>query len=164
MAVRVAYGPRDDIKNAINAGTIPAGSMIFTKEDSERSELFFYDTNRNIKQVVNKTVFTTYEEAEAWIRKYDCIGQCFSICVDGKWGLYLVQADNTLDFIHGEQSVIEAPTHFDFPNIGKPQRVYLATAENDGNGYYYRWNSAVNAYVRPDDEPLEVINGGSALA
>jgi len=162
MAVRVAYGPRDDIQNAINTGTIPAGSMIFTKEGGDSAELFFYDTKRNMKRVVSKTTFGTYEEAEAWIKKYPCVGQCFSICVDGRWGLYLVQDGGQLDFIYGEQSVIEAPTHFDFPNIGKPSRVYIAVSENAGNGYYYRWNEAASAYVRPDDEPPEVISGGSA--
>ena len=42
MGVRVAYGKRSKITDAIAAGVIPKDSLIITN-DAEESELYFYD-------------------------------------------------------------------------------------------------------------------------
>lgn len=61
-------------------------------------------------------------------------------------------------------AVMTAPTHFEFPTIGLPDVVYIATNENEGKGYIYRWCDGLNCYEKPYDslDNVSEINGGSA--
>ena len=50
MGVRVAYGKRSKITDAIAAGVIPKDSLIITN-DAEESELYFYDAAGKMKRI-----------------------------------------------------------------------------------------------------------------
>lgn len=93
---KVAYGSRDNIKAAISSGVIPAGSIILTN-DSE--EIFFYDLEKNLKHYEEKYKFTSKEEAQSWIDKYDCSGQILSVQENNKCNIYVVGYDNKLNLI-----------------------------------------------------------------
>ena len=43
MGIRVAYGKKDNIQSAILSGAIPKDSIIFTSDNEETTEIFFYD-------------------------------------------------------------------------------------------------------------------------
>lgn len=101
MGVRVAYGKKDNIQGAIDKGTIPKGSLIITKDTTD-SELFFYDSEGNLKSIEEKTRFETMTEAEQWIKKYPCKGYIFTIQNGAEWLPYVVNEDNTLKPITGE--------------------------------------------------------------
>ncbi len=117
MAIRTAYGEIDRIPQAISDGIIPAGTVIFTKENGDQAELLFYDPQGRLKTVTGKSLN---------IQEYRYSGE--------------------------------------FPNIGKPQCIYVATEENGGKGYIYRWSAADRKYYKPFDdfEDIKIISGGSA--
>lgn len=96
MGVRVAYGDRDNISSAIASGVIPSDSLIFTKEQDDISELFFYDIDGNLKPVAERNRFLSVSEAAAWARKYDCKGHIYSVQNGAEWVLYVVQDDYKL--------------------------------------------------------------------
>ena len=56
---------------------------------------------------------------------------------------------NDLPYV-GEDNVIDAQTHYDFPSIGKVNTIYKASSEKK----IYQWN--------PTDKKYEVISTGSA--
>ena len=63
----------------------------------------------------------------------------------------------------GEDSVVNAATHFDFPSVGKVNTIYKAEQEKK----IYQWNSSELKYevIGESEQPtLEVslINGGNA--
>ena len=64
----------------------------------------------------------------------------------------------------GGSSVKTAKTHLEFPTIGSPDVIYVATEENSGKGYIYVWCESLKCYERPDDSLGNVseIYGGSA--
>ena len=95
MAVRVAYGPRENIQGAINSGVIPKETIIITS-DKEESELLFYDINGGIRNIAERTRFNSKAEAEAWVRKYASNGLLLSVHEHGTWVPYLVSDDSTL--------------------------------------------------------------------
>lgn len=51
MAVRVAYGDRDNLEEAIASGKIPPGAFIVTEE---KGELYFYDSTGKLERIVSK--------------------------------------------------------------------------------------------------------------
>ena len=50
MGIRVAYGKKDNIEAAIMAGVIPKDSIIFTSDQDESTEIFFYDSLGILKE------------------------------------------------------------------------------------------------------------------
>ena len=69
---------------------------------------------------------------------------------------------NNLPYV-GEANVINAPTHYDFPSIGRPDVIYKSENEKQ----IYQWNTAELKYellcgtVDPTLD-IEIINGGNA--
>lgn len=163
MAIKVAYGSKDGILAAINAGGIPTGNFAVTKDSSE---FFFYGTDGHLHQITQKDQFSSMEEANAWIHKYDCTGQIISIQSDDIWGAYIVENDNELTLIAGDAVVRTYKSHLEFPTVGVSNILYLATEENDGKGYIYHWVESRGSYEIPADtlteDSVEVINGGGA--
>lgn len=164
MAIRTAYGAKQDVGRAIASGEIPQGSIIITKESGTDGELLFYDPSGNLKTVAAKSKFESMEEATQWIQAYDCVGQFLSIKVDGTYGMYLVQEGNRISPTDSVPYVEEYKTHLEFPNMGNTYCVYFASEENDGNGYMYRWDQEASKYFRPYDsfDEIEEISGGFA--
>lgn len=89
MAIRVAYGKKTSIDSAIANGTIPKDSIIITKDEVE-AELLFYDSDGNLKNIAERTRFTSIQEAEKWISIYPCNGLIFTIYNGTNWKPYMV--------------------------------------------------------------------------
>lgn len=100
MSIRVAHGQRKNMDAAIESGSIPKGSMIFTK-DSKDPEFFFYDTEGNLAPISERNRFETMSEAKSWVSKYPCVGNIITIHNGTDWMPYIVQSDNTLTPIEG---------------------------------------------------------------
>ena len=103
MAVRVAYGKKTGINAAISNGTIPKDSIIITKDGVE-AELLFYDSDGNLKNIAERTRFTSIQEAEKWINDYPCDGLVLTIYNGTNWKPYVVNnkqlseiSDNIID-------------------------------------------------------------------
>jgi hypothetical protein len=79
-----------------------------------------------------------------------------------------VQPDGTIEILPGytdpEPVIVEASSHLEFPNVGKPNTLYVAAAENDGFGFVYRWDATQNKYfnVTENTDIIERIDGGHA--
>ncbi len=95
MAIRLAYGKREKIQDAIESGRIPKGTLIVT-EDNIDSELVFYDTEGKLLTVSEKKKFNTISEAESYLSKYDLIGSVVTIHNGTEWIPYIVSDDNIL--------------------------------------------------------------------
>lgn len=65
-----------------------------------------------------------------------------------------------------KQAIISAATHEEFPRVGSEEVLYLATEENEGNGYLYRWCKEQGCYLRPEDstDDISLIEGGNAFS
>lgn len=105
MGVRVAYGKKDKISAAIISGVIPKDSLIITS-DSKESELYFYDSDGNLKSISERTRFGTLTEARAWAKTYDCVGHIFSVYNGSDWVPYIVDASGQLSPISSNGSGI----------------------------------------------------------
>lgn len=112
MAIRVAYGGKDNISSAIESGVIPADSIIITSDGNE-PELMFYDKFGNLKLIEERNRFATFSEAQAWTKKYNCAGNIFSIQNGETWVPYIVQADGSLSTIKGDTTVVDGVTCID---------------------------------------------------
>lgn len=106
MGVRVAYGQKEGINEAIETGVIPKDSIIITKEELD-PELLFYDSEENLRTIAKKTRFETLTEAKQWVKTYDCAGSLFTIHNGADWTLYIVADDGTLSPFTGEGTDIE---------------------------------------------------------
>lgn len=76
-----------------------------------------------------------------------------------------VTAWNDLPYI-GEENVINASTHYDFPSIGRENIIYKAESER----LLYQWNTAELKYevvgeaeITGDLADINVIHGGNAV-
>ena len=90
---KVAYGARDNISYAIEREIIPPGCIILT-EDS--NEIFFYDLNRRLQIYESRNKFTSYGEAEEWVREHDCRGQIITILEKDLCMAYIVDHTGAL--------------------------------------------------------------------
>lgn len=112
MGVRVAYGKKRKISDAIASGVIPKDSLIITSDNTE-SELYFYDADGKMKTISERRQFETLTEAMAWIQTYDCAGHIISVHNGSDWTPYIVSADgklspvNTGDISVGDVKVID---------------------------------------------------------
>lgn len=97
MAIRVAYGEKDGVSAAIESGVIPQDSIIITKpDDSDSSELMFYDKASVLAHIVAKTKFDSTDEAIEYAMANSRIGGVITILQGGKYTAYMVQADFSL--------------------------------------------------------------------
>ena len=92
---KISYGAKSRVEDAIRTGVIPKDTLIIT-DDIQDPELLFYNKDGVLRAVSERTKFDSLSDAEQWIRTYDCIGNIFSIQINGAWELYLVQENNTL--------------------------------------------------------------------
>ena len=106
MGVRVAYGQKDNIASAIEAEIIPRDSIILTS-DSEDSEMYFYDTNGNMKIVTERARFETLYEANMWVSKYDYSGKIISVHNGSDWVPYIVADNHSLQPISGGSGILD---------------------------------------------------------
>ena len=110
MGVRVAYGKRSKITDAIAAGVIPKDSLIITN-DAEESELYFYDAAGKMKRISERKQFETISEAQAWVKTYDCVGHIISVHNGSDWVPYIVSDEGALTPVgSGEISVEDIKT------------------------------------------------------
>lgn len=162
MAYRLAYGASDNIATAIVGGVIPEGTIILT---TDSDEIRFYDPYGVLRTYLHRQKFDSMTEAERWVLKNKCEGQIISILKDGKYVPHIVQTDQSIEPLVDEEPVIvEAASHLEFPNVGKSNTLYIATAENEGYGLAYRWDSEQNKYfnLAEDTDVIECIDGGHA--
>lgn len=74
-----------------------------------------------------------------------------------------VTAWNDLPYM-GEDNVVNAQTHYDFPSLGKENTIYKAEAEK----MIYQWNpttlryEALNSTESDGSMDIDLINGGNA--
>ena len=61
--MKLAYGSIKKIQDAINLGTIKPGTLIITSDEDGTGELFFYDNEKKLKKIEQKTKFTSYTDA-----------------------------------------------------------------------------------------------------
>ncbi len=106
MGVRVAYGKRSKITDAIAAGVIPKDSLIITN-DAEESELYFYDAAGKMKRISERKQFETISEAQAWVKVYDCVGHIISVHNGSDWVPYIVTSDGALTPVDSGSGSIE---------------------------------------------------------
>lgn len=55
MGIRVAYGKKENIQTAILNGAIPKDCIIFTSDNEETTEIFFYDAYGLLKSATTET-------------------------------------------------------------------------------------------------------------
>lgn len=106
MGVRVAYGKRSKITDAIDSGMIPKDSLIITS-DTEESELYFYDATGKMKRISERKQFETISEAQAWVKTYNCVGHIISVHNGSDWVPYIVTIDNALTPIESGGGSVE---------------------------------------------------------
>ena len=62
----------------------------------------------------------------------------------------------------GENEIVNAATHYDFPSLGRPDVIYKAEEERK----IYQWNSSKLAYEVVSEEEssldIEIIHGGNS--
>lgn len=96
MGIRVAYGPRNNIKAAIANGIVPVDSIIITSDEQNTAELMFYDDKTKLKHIVSKTKFGSVDAAMQYAAENSCAGNIITILDGGKYQAFIVQPDNTL--------------------------------------------------------------------
>ena len=72
-----------------------------------------------------------------------------------------VTAWNDLPYVEGDEFVVNAQTHYEFPSIGKVNVIYKAEAEKQ----IYQWNPAELKYETlgvGGMSDIEIIDGGRA--
>ena len=94
MMAKIAYGKREDIQQAIDNGVIPENTTIITNETEP--ELLFYDKNKKLKTIDEKSRFYSLIEVSQWLEKYDCGGLFFSVYDKGKWTPYVINHENEM--------------------------------------------------------------------
>ena len=63
MGIRVSYGNRSGIADAIASGLIPKDSFIIGTYSDDEAELLFQDKNADLRHLVAQTRFDSAEEA-----------------------------------------------------------------------------------------------------
>ena len=105
MGIRVAYGPRNNIKAAIANGIVPVDSIIITSDEQNTAELMFYDDKTTLKHIVSKTKFDSVDDAMRYAAENSCSGNIVTVLESGKYQAFIVQPDNTLSPV-GSGSII----------------------------------------------------------
>ena len=95
--MKFAYGSIKKINEAIEAGTIPAETLIITSDSANVAELFFYDKNKLLKKVERKNKFLTIDEAKEWAPTWGIEGDVISVKNSkGEWELGIVNSEKDI--------------------------------------------------------------------
>lgn len=91
--LRLAYGKKANIEKSIDSGEIPPGTIILTEDTSE---LYFYNLDGVLGTYVEKYKFSSKEDAEEWIQRYNCRGEIISVRENNECNVYIVDYNNEL--------------------------------------------------------------------
>lgn len=143
--MKFAYGSKNKINEAIEAGTIPAETLIITSDDVDVAELFFYDKSKLLKKVEKKNKFLTLDEAKDWAKNWGSEGDVISVKNSkGDWELGII--NNEKEVIMQSSSsggVVSDDTSESFPEVGQKGQIYVDT--NDQS--IYLWDEESSSYV-----------------
>lgn len=103
MGVRIAYGKREDIDDAVRTGAIPKETFIVSNED-QSTEMFYLHSDGSMHSIAERQTFYSIDSAESWISKYNCRGRILSVYTDGHWRAYIVTNNDSLSSIEGSGS------------------------------------------------------------
>lgn len=149
--MKFAYGSIKKINEAIEAGTIPAETLIMTSDSADIAELFFYDKNKLLKRVEKKNKFLTIDEAKEWALNWGTEGDVISVKnLKGVWELGIVNNEKNIIMQSsgsgdsgGSGGIVPNETFDNFPNVGEKGKIYVDT--NDQS--LYLWDEASSSYV-----------------
>lgn len=147
--MRIAYGRRAQIQEAIAAGTIPVETLIITSDELDTGELFFLDKEKNLKRVERKNKFLSLSEAKMWASYWGIVGDVISVKVaDNKWEIGIV--DDNKEIVMqgsgssgGSEGVVPGNALTDFPAVGDKGKIYVDTSDQS----LYLWDEASSAYI-----------------
>ena len=149
--MKFAYGSIKKINEAIEAGTIPAETLIITSDNADVAELFFYDKNKLLKKVERKNKFLTIDEAKEWAPTWGIEGDVISVKNSkGEWELGIVNSEKDIIMqssssgdSEGSGGVIPDETSNNFPEVGQKGKIYIDT--NDQS--LYLWDETSSSYI-----------------
>ena len=96
MGIRVSYGNRSGIADAIASGLIPKDSFIIGTYSDDEAELLFQDKNADLRHLVAQTRFDSAEEAIQYAISHSEVGQTISVLEGSVYTAYVVQPDFSL--------------------------------------------------------------------
>ena len=143
--MKFAYGSIKKINEAIEAGTIPAETLIITSDNADVAELFFYDKNKLLKKVERKNKFLTIDEAKEWAPTWGVEGDVISVKNSkGEWELGIVNSEKDIIMqSSGSGGVVSNETFENFPKVGEKGKIYVDT--NDQS--LYLWDETSSSYI-----------------
>ena len=143
--MKFAYGSIKKINEAIEAGTIPAETLIITSDSADVAELFFYDKNKLLKKVERKNNFLTIDEAKEWAPAWGIEGDVISVKNSkGEWELVIVNSEKDIIMqSSGSGGVVSNETFENFPKVGEKGKIYIDT--NDQS--LYLWDETSSSYI-----------------
>ena len=143
--MKFAYGSIKKINEAIEAGTIPAETLIITSDSADVAELFFYDKNKLLKKVERKNKFLTIDEAKEWAPAWGIEGDVISVKNSkGEWELGIVNSEKDIIMqSSGSGGVVSNETFENFPKVGEKGKIYIDT--NDQS--LYLWDETSSSYI-----------------
>lgn len=143
--MKFAYGSIKKINEAIEAGTIPAETLIITSDSANVAELFFYDKNKLLKKVERKNKFLTIDEAKEWAPTWGIEGDVISVKNSkGEWELGIVNSEKDIIMqSSGSGGVVSNETFETFPKVGEKGKIYVDT--NDQS--LYLWDETSSSYI-----------------
>lgn len=143
--MKFAYGSKNKINEAIEAGTIPAETLIITSDDVNIAELFFYDKSKLLKKVEKKNKFLTLDEAKDWAQNWGSEGDVVSVKNSkGDWELGVINSEKEVIMQSSSSGgVVSDDTSESFPEVGQKGQIYVGT--NDQS--IYLWDEESSSYV-----------------
>ena len=96
MGIRVSYGNRSGIADAIASGLIPKDSFIIGTYSDDEAELLFQDKNADLRHLVAQTRFDSAEEAIQYAISHSEVGQTISVLEGSVYTAHVVQPDFSL--------------------------------------------------------------------
>lgn len=146
--MKFAYGSIKKINEAIEAGTIPAETLIITSDSADVAELFFYDKNKLLKKVERKNKFLTIDEAKEWAPAWGMEGDVISVKNSkGEWELGIVNSEKNIIMQSSGSGnsggVVQDETFENFPEVGEKGKIYVDTKDQS----LYLWDEASSSYI-----------------
>lgn len=146
--MKFAYGSIKKINEAIEAGTIPAETLIITSDSADVAELFFYDKNKLLKKVERKNKFLTIDEAKEWALAWGMEGDVISVKNSkGEWELGIVNSEKNIIMQSSGSGnsggVVQDETFENFPEVGEKGKIYVDTKDQS----LYLWDETSSSYV-----------------
>ncbi len=143
--MKFAYGSKNKINEAIEAGTIPAETLIITSDNIDIAELFFYDKSKLLKKVERKNKFLTIDEAKEWAPTWGIEGDVISVKNSkGDWELGIVNSNKEIVMQSSSVGgIVSDDTSEEFPEVGQKGQIYVDT--NDQS--IYLWDEESSSYV-----------------